>query len=110
MDSRGEAERGRVGRCIGNEDRPRGNISPPGASGAQSRAWVTALSGRLGNIFSALRLRLARKAGVNTGLARGELAVLVDVAKDDRAVVDLEETVVGLANSNRFTDQRLAEE
>src|SRR3982751_4331861 len=76
----------------------------------QSGALVTVLSGRLGNTFSAPRLRLARKVGNSTGRARGELAVLVDGAEGDRSVVDLEETVIGLAESDRLADQRLAQE
>src|SRR5437588_681665 len=76
----------------------------------QSGAWVTILSGRVGNTFSAPRLRLARKAGNSTGLARGEFAILVDGAEDDWPVVDLEETVIGLAEPDRLADQRLAQE
>src|SRR5687767_11131053 len=64
----------------------------------------------MGNTFSALRLRLARKASASTGLARGEGIVAIDRAEHDRAIVQLERSVGDLAQADRLADQRLAEE
>src|SRR5918994_1847708 len=64
----------------------------------------------MGNTFSALRLRLVRKASASTGLARGEGIVAIDRAEHDRPVAQLERSVADLAQPDRLADQRLAEE